>query len=77
MLQAILDTILDPEMEQIQNEDAETSTAMNDYQLEGIDDQTWLDSNLDMEFWTNLEDHPLLTWLDVPEDSHDDQTMRN
>ena len=30
-----------------------------------LDDQQWLEDNFDLDFWTNLEDHPLLTWPDM------------
>lgn len=34
-------------------------------ELSGLDDQQWLEDDFDLDFWTNLEDHPLLTWPDM------------
>ena len=34
-------------------------------EVPGLGDQQWLEENFDLDFWTNLEDHPLLTWPDI------------
>ncbi len=66
MLQAILDTVLSTEHDQLEIEPAsEAPKTLDTYMVEGLDDETWLNSNLDLDFWTSLEDHPLLAWPDV------------
>ena len=67
MLQAILDTVLAPQREQAQAEIG-VSGDVEQFQAADFDDQTWLFNNFDMDFWTKLEDHPMLGWPDVPED---------
>ncbi|CAD6589419.1 MAG: hypothetical protein ASARMPRED_004039 [Alectoria sarmentosa] len=67
MLQAILDTVLSPELHQSETEQAEPAAALDTLMEEGFDDQMWLNYNLDMDFWTSLEEHPLLSWPELPE----------
>lgn len=69
MLQAILDTVLSPEHNQNEIEHAEPAAAPYTVIEEALDDHTWLGNNLDMDFWTSLEDHPLLVWPGIPESS--------
>ncbi len=70
MLQAILDTVLSTEYDQpAVDEDNEAPKPIDAFVGEGIDDQMWLNTNLDMDFWTSLEDHPLLVWPDMTENS--------
>lgn len=70
MLQAILDTVLSPENDQPEiDQNGETLRALETFTGEGLDDQMWLNTNLDMDFWTSLEDHPLLAWPDVTDSS--------
>ena len=68
MLQAILDTVLSPEHNQSEAQHAEPAAALDTLMEEALDDQMWLSNNLDMDFWTSLEDHPLLAWPEVPGD---------
>lgn len=67
MLQAILDTVLSPEHHQSEDEQAEPAAALDTLVEEAYDDQMWLNNNLDMDFWTSLEEHPLLAWPELPE----------
>lgn len=70
MLQAILDTVLSTEHDQpTVDENNEAPKTLDKFIGEGLDDQTWLNYNLDMDFWTSLEDHPLLAWPEVTENS--------
>ena len=62
MLQAILDTVLSPEHKQTEAESAAPAAVPDPLMQEALDDQVWLGTNLDMDFWTSLEDHPLLAW---------------
>lgn len=63
MLQAILDTVLSTEHDQPEiDENNEAPKTLDTFMGEGLDDQMWLNTNLDMDFWTSLEDHPLLAW---------------
>ena len=65
MLQAILDTVLSSRQgsytEQINYDNVDAN------RLPGID----LDfgQDLDMDFWMNLEDHPLLAWPDLAQEA--------
>ena len=63
MLQAILDTVLLPERHDVQM-DYREQVPEHVNQLAGVDleNQMWFDSELDMDFWMSLEDHPLLAW---------------
>ena len=67
MLQAILDTVLSPEHNQSEYEHAEPAAAADAAMEVEFDEQIWLNNNLNMEFWTSLEDHPLLAWPEVTE----------
>lgn len=67
MLQAILDTVLSPEHDHREAEHAEPAAALDTVMEEAFDDRMWLSNNLDMDFWTSLEDHPLLAWPELPE----------
>lgn len=69
MLQAILDTVLSPEHKQTEAENATPAAAPDTLTEEALDDQVWLDYNLDMDFWTSLEDHPLLAWPELVQNS--------
>ena len=70
MLQTILDTVLAaPDSRSNATIVQEPSKAPEAVIDAAIDDQMWLEDNFDMEFWTNLEDHPLLIWPDVAQDS--------
>lgn len=69
MLQAILDTVLSPEHNQNEYEPAEPTAAADTAMEVEFDEQIWLNNNLNMDFWTNLEDHPLLAWPEVAENS--------
>lgn len=69
MLQAILDTVLSPEHKQTEAEIAAPAAAPDLSMEEALDDQMWLGNNLDMDFWTSLEDHPLLAWPEMVESS--------
>lgn len=40
-------------------------TQNSETEVPGLDDQQWLEDNFDLDFWTNLEDHPLLNWSDM------------
>lgn len=68
MLQAILDTVLSPENKPSEVEMTEPAAAPDSQIEEALDDQMWLSNNLDMDFWTSLEDHPLLAWPELAED---------
>lgn len=72
MLQVILDAVLSPEQHD-QAEEMEHSSepvgALDNFAEEALDDQMWLSNNLDMDFWTSLEDHPLLVWPEMSENS--------
>ena len=80
MLQAILDTVLAPVPLPVQAPEPMSNTngaqsqdeivgagaqdPMADATLES--DQIWFDNtNFDIDFWNNLEDHPLLAWPEV------------
>ncbi|KAF6236920.1 hypothetical protein HO173_005211 [Letharia columbiana] len=65
MLQAILGTVLSPEHSYSEIEDAEPASALDTLTEETLDDQMWLSNNLDMEFWTSLEGHPLLACAEL------------
>ena len=80
MLQAILDTVLAPVptpaqapdplngLNGVQNQDEVVSTGEQDTMADATleSNQMWFDNtNFDMDFWNNLEDHPLLTWPEV------------
>lgn len=68
MLQAILDTVLSPEHDQSEKEaNSEASRPLDTSIGEGLDDQMWFNTNLDLDFWTGLEDHPLLAWPEIKE----------
>lgn len=69
MLQAILDTVLSPEHKQTEAENAAPAAPPETLTEEALDDQVWLGNNLDMDFWTSLEDHPLLAWPELVHDS--------
>ena len=69
MLQVILDTVLSPEQSNCENEHVEPVVTPKTFMDEALDDQTWLYNNLDMDFWTNLEDHPLLAWPELDENA--------
>lgn len=69
MLQAILDTVLSPEHNQNDVGHAEPAAGPDTLVEEALDDQMWLGNNLDMDFWTSLEDHPLLAWPELAENS--------
>ena len=62
MLQAILDTVLSPNPTQPDVKRVEQAAALETPIGDALNDQNWLSNNLDIDFWTNLEDHPLLTW---------------
>lgn len=66
ILQAILAAVLSPDRPDMHVEhldqglvDATQSADMD------LDNQLWFDNDLDMDFWMNLEDHPLLTWPEI------------
>lgn len=66
MLQSILDAVLSTERDQpAVDENKQASKTLDTFMVEGMDDQTWLNTNLDMDFWTSLEDYPLLAWPDA------------
>ena len=67
MLQAILETVLSSEHPQSESEHTEPAAALDTLMEEALNDQLWLGNNLDMDFWTSLEDHPLLAWPETPE----------
>ena len=67
MLQAILDTVLSPDPTQPDVERAEPAAALETPIGDALNDQNWLSNNLDIDFWTNLEDHPLLAWPELAE----------
>lgn len=67
MPQATLDTVLSPEHSQSEVESAGPAATQDMLMEEAFDDQMWLNNNLDMDFWTSLEDHPLLAWPDLAE----------
>ena len=67
MLQAILDIVLSSDRS---TASAGTSSypygeAENNPGDGDINSRMWLDNNLDMDFWMNLEDHPWLAWPDL------------
>ena len=64
MLQTILDTVLSPEQEQTVAGHGESTDSLDVSAIDGLEDQSWLNMNLDMDFWTSLEDHPLLAWAE-------------
>lgn len=67
MLQVILDTVLSSEHTQSEIEHTEPAAALDTLVEEAMNDQMWLGNHLDMDFWTSLEDHPLLAWPKTPE----------
>ena len=67
MLQAILEMVLSPERQQPQVDSGDPGDTMNALTDERLEEQTWLSANLDMDFWTSLEDHPLLAWPELTE----------
>ena len=67
MLQPILDTVLSPDPTQPDVERAEPAAALETPIGDALNDQNWLSNNLDIDFWTNLEDHPLLEWPELAE----------
>ena len=69
MLQAILETVLSPEHGQTVSGTTEPPSIMDTSTEDTLFDQSWLDNNLDMDFWTSLEDHPLLAWADLAENA--------
>ena len=69
MLQAVLDTVLSPEHGQTASKSTEPLTITDTSTENALFDQSWLDNNLDMDFWTSLEDHPLLAWADLTENA--------
>ena len=63
MLQTILDTVLTESDQRVNEEGAgESFQRVNSIVETAIDDQLWLENGFDMDFWTNLEEHPLLAW---------------
>lgn len=77
MLQAILNTVLAPSVPPIQMPEPPNNINLENPQNELNDlgdqailpetlvqnNQMWFDnSNFDLDFWNNLEDHPLLAW---------------
>ena len=70
-LLAILDTVLSPEQEQTLEGDGNPPELLDISDIDNFNDQTWL-RNLDMNFWTSLEEHPLLAWAEPAEQSDDD-----
>ena len=67
-LQTILDTVLAGPVELHQQPaNQETMDAQDTQAVPEIDfnDQEWLNNSFDLDFWTNLEDHPLLTFPDM------------
>lgn len=61
MLQAILDIVLSPAHPGTSTEPYDDRRTTTDAILGGeLDSQIWFDQDLDMDFWMNLEDHPLL-----------------
>ena len=63
---AVLDTVLSPEQEQTLVGDGEAPDLLDMSAMDDFNEQTWL-KHLDMNFWTNLEDHPLLAWAEPAE----------
>ena len=69
MLQAILDTALSSDHNQSVIEHANPAAASDTLLEQALDDELWLNNNnLDMDFWTSLEDHPLLAWPELADD---------
>lgn len=66
MLQTILDIVLSADYLNVNPETQLVDTTSNPM-LSGdvFDDQMWLNNDLDMDFWMNLADHPLLTWPEL------------
>ena len=69
MLRATLDIVLSLEHSQSGLEGAEPAATQETLMEEAFDDQRWLNNNLDMDFWTSLEDYPLFAWPDLAENS--------
>ena len=65
MLQAILDTVLSPDPNRNDFERPDPAAALEIPMEDALNDQVWLSNNLDMDFWTSLEDHPLLSWPEM------------
>ena len=67
MLQAKLDTVLFSDLNQTIVEGVEPAATPEAAMEDALNDQMWLSNNLDMDFWTCLEDDPLLAWPELAE----------
>ena len=63
MLQTILDTVLTQSDQRINEDATDESIQRTEAIMEtALDDHLLLENGFDMDFWTNLEEHPLLSW---------------
>lgn len=66
MIQAILDIVLSPDSATAATDEHASNTTSSILFGSGLEDQLWFDnSGFDMDFWMNLEEHPLLAWPEV------------
>ena len=71
MLQAVLDTVLSPDRHDVQIGSRRQLHSEDSGQPADVDlnSDLWFYNDLDMNFWMNLEDHPLLAWPDLGGDA--------
>ena len=67
MLQAKLDTVLSSDRNRTIIERVEPAATLEVAMEDALNDQMWLSNNLDIDFWTYLEDDPLLAWPELAE----------
>ena len=66
MLETILSTVLTTQYQKTHdNINGESDQRPDSILANGLDDQVWLENGFDLDFWTTLQEHPLLTtWPD-------------